>query len=326
MRKSTIFIILLIGVLFVFTPTKSNRDNVDNFNDWRPDSVDPGCHDVGVNNLRVDGQILFDASWITVERGETFTLTTNVVGFSGNIDIAADSSSDITVGFNILDDDNSEFLSATIADSPHILDVNGDSTTPWITPVFTVPDDQPLANYSIVAYAVAGTDDRFDWIAGHVRVEVIEDSGPPGPLFELALGEIANDNVNVTIDIFNLTDAKSIQLAVDHRDNYTEIDLVSNYKYRLELGVLDPGEHIIYVNVTNYANASTEHEILIVVTGENITSSTTTSTTQPTNTSTQATITDKVDHGALSNPIVLGGLAVVMILAVTAPWILLRRS
>jgi hypothetical protein len=328
-RKSTIVILVLIGAMLVLTPTESTN-SADNFNNFRPYAPIQGCHDATTANERADGTILFESSWLQVGEGEEFTLTATVFGFSGNVDVQAKSNGDISIGFNILDEDNGKFLTDTISETNHLLDVNGDSVTPWITPTFTAPTGVDVqGNYSLVAYGVAGDVDNFnlDWVVGQVRVEVVAPSGPPGPIFQLALGEIANDNVNVTIDILsNFTDVKSIQLAVDNKSDYKEISLVSNYKYRLELGQLTPGEHIIYVNITNFADASTEHEISIIVPGEVTTPSTSETTSTPPVTSSQQTVTDKVDHGVFSDPIVLGGLVVVMVAAIAAPWVLLRRS
>ncbi|MCE7735112.1 MAG: hypothetical protein GPJ54_09560 [Candidatus Heimdallarchaeota archaeon] len=320
MRKSSILIILLIGTLFMLTPTESNKNNTD-FNDWRPEGGDTGCHVGGTTYAHVSGSILFNSSWLTVEANQEFALLTTVVNFDGNL---ADSSDDITVGFNLLDGNNSDFLTGTIAESVHLLDENGTSDTPWEA-VFIAPEE--TGNYTLIAYGVAGGTGPayFDWVIGQVRIEVVESSGPPGPSFNLDIGEITIDNVNVTIDIVNLTDVKTIELAVDE-GNYSEITLVSSYKYQLDLSNLTAGEHVISVKVTNLADASTIKTIIVTVPQISTSTTATTTTTTPTSITPQETITDTVDYGVLSNPAILGALVVVMIIAITGPWILLRKS
>lgn len=320
MRKSTILILLLIGTLFMLTPTESNKNSAD-FSEWRPDGGDIGCHVGGAIYSHVSGSIIFNSSWLTVEVDKEFALLTTIVNFDGNL---GDSSNDITVGFNLLDGNNSDFLTSTIADTGHLLDENGTSDTPWEA-VFIAPGE--TGNYTLIAYGVAGGTGPafFDWVIGQVRVEVIESSGPPGPSFTLNIGEIANDNVNVTIDIVNLTDVKTIELAVDG-GNYTEISLVSNYKYQLDFGNLTAGEHIISIRVTNLADSSTIKTVIVTVPQISTSTTSTTITTTPTSTTPQETITDTVDYGILSNPAILGVLVVVMIIAITGPWILLRKS
>ncbi|MFV2014809.1 MAG: hypothetical protein ACC656_05245, partial [Candidatus Heimdallarchaeota archaeon] len=288
MRKSTIIILLLIATLFMLSPTESSK-TVDLFEQWRPNTGDIGCHQGSTTNTHVGGSIIFNSSWLLVEIGQEFALQTNVVNFEGNIQ---DSSNDITVGFNILDEDNSEFLTATIAETAHKLDENGTSDTSWEA-IFTAPDT--TGNYTLVAYGVAGgtNPSYFDWVIGQIRVEVIEVSGPPGPSFNLNASEIVNEYVNITINIANLTDVKIIELAIDE-GNYSEISLLNDTYYRLDLGNLTVGEHIILVKVTNLANSSTIKKITVTVPQKTTITSSTSTTTQ-TSIPTQKTITSTAD-------------------------------
>ena len=63
MRKSTIFILLLIGTLAFLAPTKSDKTE-NYFDQWRPETIGSGCHSSGSRNDQVSGSVLFNSSQI----------------------------------------------------------------------------------------------------------------------------------------------------------------------------------------------------------------------------------------------------------------------
>lgn len=330
MRKSTIFILLLIGTLLVLSPAESSRDNPDHFSEWTPNSAGTGCHADEVVNTHADGSILFNSTWIVIEEGKSFVLSTEVVGFSGKIVFAATeegSNNDVVIGFKLTDEDNSAFMATTMSKQQYTLDGSGNSVTPWVTPSFTAPSGpDATGNYTLIAYAVAGNINNFDWIGGIVRVQVIAPIGAQGVEFTLEHEGVIENNVDLRIGISNMTDVKTIEFSYDNGTYVSQLIDPAGQKaqrYTLDVSEFAAGTHNLTVRITNQANLITYGVIEFEI-PEPVTSSTTTTTT--TSTTPQDTITDTVDHGLLSNPAILGVLVVAMIIAITGPWILLRKS
>ena len=114
---------------------------------------------------------------ISVAPGETFDLNVWVEGFTGTL-----SSSDILLGFNILDGDNGLFLDETISDVSHVVDGNGDSAEVY-TPTFTAPMEEGM--YTLKSYGVTGDVDYFHYIGGDVIVVVTGAVAPLGYLDDI---------------------------------------------------------------------------------------------------------------------------------------------
>lgn len=332
MRKSTIFILLLIGTLFVLSPAKSSRDNSDHFSDWSPNSAGTGCHDEAVINTHAEGSIVFNTTWVVIEEGKDFVLSAEVVGFSGKIVFAATdegSHNDVVIGFKFTDEDNSEFIATTMSKQQHTLDGSGNSVTPWVTSSFTAPSGpDATGNYTLIAYAVAGNNNNFDWIGGIVRVQVIAPIGPQGVEFTLGHEGVIENNIALRIGISNMTDVKTIEFSYDNGTYVSQLINPAGQKaqrYTLDVSEFAPGTHNLTVRITNQIDLITLDTIEFVI-PEPVTTTPTTTSTTPTSTTPQETIVDTVDHGILSNPVILGVLVVVMIIAIAGPWILLRKS
>ncbi|OLS23054.1 MAG: hypothetical protein HeimC2_27940 [Candidatus Heimdallarchaeota archaeon LC_2] len=321
MRKSSIFILLLIGTLLVLSPTKSDKTE-NYFDQWRPDTIGSGCHSDQTRNDQVSGSLLFNSSWFTVGKDQDFALAISVANFGG--DVAVESENDLTIGFNLIDEDNADFIVATIANISHVIDGSGNSVDPWIT-TFTAPTS--VGNYTLVAYAVSsdsdGADPYFEWIRGQIRIEVTEPTGPQGLKFNIELETVVANDVTFIVRPTSMNDVKTIELSVDNEPFAVQTpnpQLQNFQRYNLDLS---PGVHNITVRVTNQADLITSEFIEFVV-PEPITTSTQVSTTtgEP---FTQSTETKTEDHGLLSSPISLGILVVVMLISVSAPLVLMRK-
>ncbi|MFV2015551.1 MAG: lanthionine synthetase LanC family protein, partial [Candidatus Heimdallarchaeota archaeon] len=134
-----------------------------NFNSWRPTTTDGGCHTFGSPNTEVSGGIIFTPTIVYVSPSEVFDISASVSNFGGQI-----SSNDLTIGYNILDGDNSDFLGATVSESSHGM-TGVDSTTPYVQ-TFTAPATS--GTYVLETYAVTGDTDYWDWVHGTIVVFV----------------------------------------------------------------------------------------------------------------------------------------------------------
>lgn len=319
MRKSSIFILLLIGALLVLSPTKSDKTE-NYFDQWRPDTIGSGCHPDTSRNDQISGSLLFNSSWFTVNIDQNFALSISVANFGG--DVAVESENDLTIGFNLIDEDNADFMVATIANTSHIIDGSGNSVGPWIT-TFTAPST--TGNYTLVAYAVAsddgGVDPYFEWIRGQVRIEVKEPTGPQGLKFNIELENLASDDVTFIVRPTSMSDVKTIELSIDNEDFVVQTPNPALQNFQRYTFDFSPGTHNVTVRVTNQADLPTLEFIEFVV-PEPVTSNPVTNTTTTTGTQTTETKTD--DHGQLSNPLILGALIVIMLITTLAPLILMK--
>ncbi|MCE7734778.1 MAG: hypothetical protein GPJ54_07880, partial [Candidatus Heimdallarchaeota archaeon] len=140
----------------------SDKDN-GSFDTWRPSSTSGGCHNFGSPNTGVTGEILFTPAIMYVTPGEVFDISATVSNFGGAI-----SSNDLTIGYNTIDGDNSDFLVATVSEPAHAM--TGDDSTAAYVETFTAP--ATTGTYIIHAYAVSGTTNYWDWVEGQVVVFV----------------------------------------------------------------------------------------------------------------------------------------------------------
>ncbi|MHA1966041.1 MAG: lanthionine synthetase LanC family protein [Candidatus Thorarchaeota archaeon] len=168
-RKTALKMLFIVGLLSLSifaasTQIKADTD-VNSFNEWRPWFVEcGGCHS-GVTNYHAAGSVEFQTPAIVVP-GQQFQIRLRVVGF---ID-ASDSA--LSLGLNILDLDNGDFLTATIAEANHGVDPSGDSLD-W-TQAFTLTAPNTPGTYVLRAYGVdgLGTTSTWAWVTNDVIVTV----------------------------------------------------------------------------------------------------------------------------------------------------------
>ncbi|MHA2026741.1 MAG: lanthionine synthetase LanC family protein [Candidatus Thorarchaeota archaeon] len=150
---------LVVVALLVFSIFAANSQiiadtDVTSFNEWRPWFVEcGGCHS-GVTNYHATGSVEFQMPEI-VAPGQQFQVRLRVIGFSD----AADSA--LSLGLNILDLDNGEFLTDTVAEANHGVAISGDSTD-WTT-AFTLTAPDTPGTYALRAYGVDGLGGTSTW-------------------------------------------------------------------------------------------------------------------------------------------------------------------
>ncbi|MHA2250944.1 MAG: hypothetical protein ACXAD7_11315 [Candidatus Kariarchaeaceae archaeon] len=316
MRKSSFFVLGLLVTSFMVSTMKSSN-NVNDFNDWRPGAPGTGCHSADVGYTHLSGSVIFNSSWVTVEQGNDFTLAVTVTSFDADL---TDSDSDVTVGFNVLDEDNSVFTGgSTMAKEDHKIDVNGDSETPYLA-TFTAPDI--VENYTLVAYAVAGSfSGPFYYVNGQVRVTVVEPTGPQAPKVSVS-SEVIDDNANFTLNLSDDGAISLIEFAVDDAA-YEEIILTNNNStYILDISSYSPGNYTIKFKVTDDEGLP-KVETLFLIIAEPVT---TTDTTDTTDTTSQTTDGDDDDAGPLGNIVSVILVSILFIGVFITPVILSRRK
>ncbi|MHA1635409.1 MAG: lanthionine synthetase LanC family protein [Candidatus Thorarchaeota archaeon] len=153
LRTLIVVALLSLSIFAVSNSIKADTDII-SFHEWRPWLVEcGGCHS-GVTNYWADGSVEFDLPEI-VTPGQEFQVRIRVVDFFD----AADSA--ISLGLNILDLDNGDFLTDTIAEALHGVAVTGDSSD-W-TPAFTMIAPDIPGTYALRAYGVDGLGGTSTW-------------------------------------------------------------------------------------------------------------------------------------------------------------------
>jgi lantibiotic modifying enzyme len=140
------------SMFFAGVNIKADTD-VTSFENWRPWLTDCGCHS-GATNTIAEGEVEFDAP-LTVQPGQAFTVRLRVVGFN---DAAGGA---ISLGLNVDDFDNGDFLADTVAAANHGVNGSGYSTS-WTSGFSLVAPDAP-GDYLLFAYGVDGLGGTSAW-------------------------------------------------------------------------------------------------------------------------------------------------------------------
>lgn len=178
---SFVLLTLVVGNLYLNTEVRNDPVSGgvlfgNSFDDWRPTNQTlinngcDGCHDSGI--APGSGSLNLDLPDDPIYTLESFDVSSSVTGF---VEAASD---DIVVGFNVLDDDNSDFTTETVFENG--VDVGGSGNSGTVTVGLTAPSTP--GNYTLKAYAVwAQTGDVMYYLVGSVDVEVMQvmDTTPP---------------------------------------------------------------------------------------------------------------------------------------------------
>ena len=149
-----LFIIGLLSLSLFAANIQIKADtDVNSFDAWRPWLTDCGCHS-GATNTWAAGSIEFDLPEIVLP-GQEFTIQLRVVGFTDAADGA------IALGLNIDDLDNGDFLTVTVAEANHGVDLSGDSSD-W-TAAFTLTAPDTPGTFAVRAYGIDGLGGTAAW-------------------------------------------------------------------------------------------------------------------------------------------------------------------
>ncbi|MHA2091649.1 MAG: hypothetical protein ACW98K_12405 [Candidatus Kariarchaeaceae archaeon] len=326
MRKSSYIVLAALIVSLSLAPVDSTKDTPgQGFEEWRPElSGAQGCHVDGYENILVAGSILFDSSWITVEEGDSFQIELSVADFGGNL---VDSADDLAIGFNIVDANNSDFMTQSLFETSHVIDGNGDSSNPFVTSLTAPSGPLAIGNYSLVAYAVSGQafgSNYFHYVRGHVLVTVETSSGPKPPKVEVESDEIVNDKINFTIDISDENGTVMVELSVNDGSYLDITSAIVSDIYEYDASSLSPGTYSFRFNVTDLDGTASVEEIVIIP--EPVTTTTTTTTSSATTNSTTPGDTDGDDAGPLGSITSVLLVSLLFIGVFVTPVLLSRRS
>ncbi|MEE9353026.1 MAG: lanthionine synthetase LanC family protein, partial [Candidatus Thorarchaeota archaeon] len=161
-----LLVVALLGISIFAAGFQIRADtDVGSFSAWRPWTSDCGCHS-GAANTWGEGTVEFDLPMVVLP-GQHFTIRLRVAGFVDAADGA------IALGLHTDDMDNGEFLTETVAEGLHGVDISGDSVD-WAAAFDLVAPETP-GTYALRAYGVDGLGGTaaWKWVTAYATIAVI---------------------------------------------------------------------------------------------------------------------------------------------------------
>ena len=161
-----LLVVALLGISIFGASFQIRADtDVGSFSAWRPWTSDCGCHS-GAANTWGEGTVEFDLPMVVLP-GQHFTIRLRVAGFVDAADGA------IALGLHTDDMDNGEFLTETVAEGLHGVDISGDSVD-WAAAFDLVAPETP-GTYALRAYGVDGLGGTaaWKWVTAYATIAVI---------------------------------------------------------------------------------------------------------------------------------------------------------